>query len=275
MKSPKHISIFEFFDFDHHPFGDTYVIKSVFLTQRDQRISRQSLNLISQGKSFALTGPSGSGKSTLIRHIINALDPNSYRICYIHYGGLQRSGILRAIADALGIDAGGRTLPLLVKIQKHIFALGTQAKPLYPVFVVDDAQLMETEALMDLCSLTVSPAKRTVAASIVLVGDEILAKKLALYVMTPIRTRMTAIFSHQSLDEKDSEAFIAFRLKTAKADENLFDPDALSLVCAHCRGNRRQIMNMGTLLIDEAFYRQEKTIGANLIYESDLLDIAE
>ncbi len=108
-----------------------------------------------------------------------------------------------------------------------------------------------------------------------LVGDETLAKKLALHVMVPIRTRMTVIFTQQLLDEKDSEAFVAFRLKTANADENLFDPDALSLVCAHCRGNRRQIMNMGTLLIDEAFYRQEKTIGANMIYESDLFDIAE
>ena len=275
MKSQKHISMSEFFDFTHHPFGDTYAIKPVFLTQRDQRISRQSMNLISQGKSFALTGPSGSGKSTLIRHVINALDPNSYRICYIHYGGLQRSGILRALADTLGIDAGGRALPLLVKIQKHIFVLDSQPKPLYPVFIVDDAQLMETEALMDLCSLTVNPAKRTIAASIVLVGDETLAKKLALNVMTPIRTRMTVIFTQQSLDEKDSEDFIAFRLKLARADENLIGPDALSLVCAHCRGNRRQIMNMGTLLLDEAFYRQEKTIGANLIYESDLFDIAE
>ncbi len=84
MKNQKHISISEFFDFDHHPFGDTYVIKSVFLTKTDQRISRQSINLISQGKSFAFTGPSGSGKSTLIRHILNTLDPNSYRICQRH-----------------------------------------------------------------------------------------------------------------------------------------------------------------------------------------------
>ncbi|RKY10840.1 MAG: hypothetical protein DRP52_06780 [Planctomycetota bacterium] len=275
MKPKKHMSISEFFDFTHPPFGDTYAIKTVFLTQRDRRITRQSINLIRQGKSFALTGPSGSGKSTLIRHVINSLDPNSYRVCYIHYGGLQRSGILKAIADELGINAGGRALPLLVKIQKYIFALGSQAKPLYPIFVIDDAQLMEPEALMDLCSLTVSPAKRTISASIALVGDEALAKKLALHAMTPIRTRMTVIFNQQSLDEKESEAFIAFRLKTVQADENLFDPDALSLVCANCRGNRRQIMNMGTLLLDEAFYREENTIGANLIYESDLFDIAE
>jgi len=275
MTSQKHISVSEFFDFTHHPFGDTYAIKSVFLTKRDQRISRQSMNLLRQGKSFALTGPSGSGKSTLIRHIINALNPNNYQVCYIHYGGLQRSGILRAIADTLGIDAGGRALPLLVKIQKYIFDLSSQPKPLYPVFVIDDAQLMETEALMDLCSLTINPAKRTIAASVLLVGDDTLSKKLALHVMTPIRTRMTVIFTLQSLDENDSQAFIAFRLETAKADKNLFDPDALALVCAHCRGNRRQIMNMGTLLIDEAFYRQEKTIGANLIYESDLFDLAE
>jgi hypothetical protein len=44
---------------------------------------------------------------------------------------------------------------------------------------------------------------------------------------------------------------------------------------SHCRGNKRQIMNMGTLLMAEAFYRQEKTIDAELIYNCDQLKISE
>ncbi len=59
------------------------------------------------------------------------------------------------------------------------------------------------------------------------------------------------------------------------AGDTLFDPDALSLISSHCRGNRRRIMNAATLLLTEAFNRQEKTIGAELIYNCDQIDISE
>ncbi len=58
-------------------------------------------------------------------------------------------------------------------------------------------------------------------------------------------------------------------------DETLFDTDALIIIASHCRGNRREIMNMGTLLLAEAYYRQERTINAELIYTCDQVKISE
>jgi len=78
-----------------------------------------------------------------------------------------------------------------------------------------------------------------------------------------------------TLNDKDSLVFIKFRLANAKAPENLFDPDAFNIMSSHCRGNHRQIMNMGTLLLAKAFYRQEKTISAELIYNCDQIEISE
>ncbi len=93
------ISIAEFFSWRHHPFADTYSLKQPFLSHKDKRIMDKALSLLSYGKSFAVTGPSGSGKSTLAQHIISSLDPHHYRPILIPYGGLQRGGILKAIAD--------------------------------------------------------------------------------------------------------------------------------------------------------------------------------
>jgi len=266
------ISMSEFFGWNRHPFSDTYHLQTPFLGEKDDRILRRATSLLNCGKSFALTGPSGSGKSTLVQHIIGQLDPKHYQTAYIHYGGLQRSGIQKAIADCLGVDTAGRSVPLLVKLQKHILQLATEANARYPVFIVDDAQLLEHESLMDLCSLMVSPQKKTVAASVILVGDETIAKRLQLHVMAPVRTRMTCIFGMEGLDEKETGQFVTYRLKTAKAPTDLFDGDTVSLMSSHCRGNRRQIMNIGTLLLDEAYFRQEKTIGSHLILECDLID---
>ena len=266
------ISMSEFFGWNHHPFTDTYQLQTPFLGEKDDRILRRATSLLNCGKSFALTGLSGSGKSTLVQHIIGQLDAKHYQSVYIHYGGLQRSGILKAVADCLGVDIAGRSAPLLVKLQKHILQLVSETNARYPVFIVDDAQLLEHESLMDLCSLMVSPQKKTIAASVILVGDETLSKRLHLHIMAPVRTRMTCIFSMEGLDEKETEQFVAYRLKVAKTSADLFETDTVSLMSSHCRGNRRQIMNIGTLLLDEAYFRQEKTIGSHLILECDLID---
>jgi general secretion pathway protein A len=265
----------EFFDYKYHPFADTYRLKTPYLGEQDNRFLKTALSLISTGKSFALSGPSGAGKSTLVHYVLSRLDANCYRPALVHYGGLQRNGMLKAIADVLGVVTSGRTVPLLIKLQKQIIQMASENHSMFPVFVIDDAHLMEKESLMDICSLMFNPHKETVAASFILVGDETFEKKLSLQIMAPVRTRLTGQFNLNTLNDKDSLEFIKFRITNAKASENLFDLDALSIMSSHCRGNRRQIMNMGTLLLAEAFYRQEKTISAELIYNCDQIEISE
>jgi len=265
----------EFFDYKCHPFADTYRLKTPFLAEQDNRFLKTALSLISTGKSFALCGPSGAGKSTLVHYLLSRLDVNCYKPALVHYGGLQRNGMLKAIADVMGVDTDGRTVPLLIKLQKQITLMASENRSMFPVFAMDDAHLMEKESLMDICSLMFNPHKETVAASFILIGDETLEKKLELQILAPVRNRLTGLFHLNTLDEKESVEFIKFRLASGKAPENLFGNNALSIMSSYCRGNRRQIMNMGTLLMAEAFYREEKTIGSDLIFNCDQIEISE
>lgn len=268
------ISIAEFFSWRHHPFADTYPLNEPFLSDTDKRILLQGVALLSIGKSFALTGPSGSGKSTLLQHIIAGLDPRHYKPVLVPYGGLRRSGILKAIADTLGVETAGRQVPLLIKLQNHINSISSENNGRHPVFVIDDAQLMERESLLDLCSLMANSQKKTVASSLILSGDETLGKALSLHVMSPIRTRLTGIFPMDPLTEEDGRSFIAFRLRQAQAPEHLFEREAASLIAIQCKGNRRQIMNLSTLLLHEAFHRREKTISSQLFLSCDMVEIS-
>ncbi len=153
--------------------------------------------------------------------------------------------------------------------------MASDNRSMFPVFLIDDAHLMEKESLMDICSLMFNPDMETVAASFILVGDETFDKRLQLQVMAPIKTRLTGIFALNNLSEAKSIDFIKFRLANAQAPETLFKTDAVSIMFSHCKGNRRQLMNMGTLLMAEVFYRQEKTIDAELIYNCDQIEISE
>lgn len=271
MTSVKDPTMAEHFGWKFHPFADTWRLDQPFCSNRDQRITDQALQLLQHGKSFALTGPSGAGKSTLVQHLLSRLDANYYHGLHIHYGGLQRSAVLKAVAEQLGVETNGRAVPLLIKLQKHIATIATGNHPVHPVILIDDAQLLERESLMDLCSLIVCPPKKAAAASLIIVGDQMLAKQMSLSVMTPIRTRLTVNFPMQPLTETDTEQFIAYRLGHAKAPKDLFEPEAVALMAAHCHGNRREIMNVGTLLLTEAFYRKENTVSAELFLGCDLI----
>ena len=262
----------EHFGWHVHPFSDTWRLTPPFYSRYDRRISDQAILLLQHGKSFAITGPSGTGKSTLVEHLLLSLDANYYRTIHIHYAGLKRQALLKALAEKLGVEVSGHAVPLLTKLQRHISTLATGTHPVYPVILIDDAQLLERQSFMDLCSLIVCPPKKTATASLILTGDEVLAQQMMLSVMVPIRTRLTVNFPFEPLSEQETEQFIAFRLEHAKAPKDLFEPDALTLVAAHCHGNRRKIMNIATVLLNEAYYRKEKTICAQLLTNCDFLN---
>lgn len=271
MTPNNHRNLAEHFGWKFHPFSDTWPLDKPFYSRRDQRIAEQGMQLLHHGKSFAVTGPSGAGKSTLVQDLLASLDANYYHALYIHYGGLQRTALLKAVCEQLGVETNTRSVPLLVKLQKHIGTIATGKHPVYPVILIDDAQLLERESLMDLCSLIVCPPKKAAAASLIIVGDDMLAKQMALSVMTPIRTRLTVNFRVEPLSESETGEFVSFRLRCAQAPKDLFEPDALGLLAAHCHGNRREIMNLGTLLLSEAFYRNEKVVGAELFTGCELI----
>jgi type II secretory pathway predicted ATPase ExeA len=271
MTPTHHQSLAEHFGWKFHPFADTWPLDPPFYSPRDQRIGEQGMQLLQHGKSFALTGPSGAGKSTLAQHLLSNLDANYYHGLYIHYGGLQRTALLKTVGEQLGVETSTRAVPLLVKLQKHIAMMATGKHPIHPVILIDDAQLLERESLLDLCSLIVCPPKKAAAASLIIVGDDMLAKQMQLAVMTPIRTRLTVNFRIDPLSDAEAEQFVAFRLGCAQAPKDLFEPDALTLIAAHCHGNRRQIMNLGTLLLSEAFFRNEKCVSAQLFTDCDLI----
>jgi general secretion pathway protein A len=271
VNSENRPSMAEFFNFRHHPFADTRINAQHFVSPQDARIAERVLSLLACGKSLAVCGPCGVGKSTLVGHIVGRIDPNCYKPILLPYAGFNRPALMRAIADRLGVDTNGRSLPLLIRLQKHLLQLASANNSLYPVLIVDDAQLLERDSMLDLCALMVGAEKKTAAASVVLIGDDTLRQRLNLNAMAPVASRLTAVFTLDALDEKASLQFIAHRLKQAKAPDQLFETAALELVAAHCRGNRRKIVNCATLLLEEAYFRQENTVSAQTMLECDLL----
>lgn len=269
------LPISDFFGWKYHPFADTYLQRRLWIPPRDNKQLQTIIRLLHTGKSMALCGPSGSGKTTLVHTLITDLDKNCYRPVLIPYAGLPRNGLTRILAETLGVETKGRGLPLITRVQHHLEAMAGGANPRHPVIIIDDAQLVENESLWDLCSLLFQTAKQAVAASLILVGDEVLMKKLELYALSPIRARLTTIMKLQPMNEQDTRLFIENRLQNGEAPPDLFADEAIDILAAHARGNRRNIMNIATMALEEAYYRQEKTITAETLYDAEWFNESE
>lgn len=271
----KTLPMADFFGFKYHPFADNYGQRQLFLPRHDERQLQAIKRLLLAGKSVALCGPSGSGKTTLIHALLGQLDRNVFRSVLIPYAGHSRNGIARLLAETLGVDTKGRGIPLMARTQQHIEEMITGTNPRHPVIIVDDAQRLENDSLWDLSSLLFQTAKPTSAASLILVGDETLAKRLDLYVLDPIRSRLTGIIKTHLLNEYESRLLIEHRLKNAAAPPKLFDEDAVDIISAYSRGNRRGLMNNATMALEEAYYHEQKTITAELLYNSEWFNESE
>ncbi len=265
------VSVNEFFGWKNHPFSDLADQNDEIMVKHDQEVLRRAVELLKIGKSFAITGGSGLGKTTLARAIIKSLDPRNYQLLWVPYTGANRGGILRMLAEKTGIELTRKGLPPLAKLQKHIAAEQKDRGAPFPIIVVDDAQHLENESLLDLCSMLVSPEENRTIMAIILVGDEMLDRTLRLTSQKAVSSRLACVFKMKSLAQDDAKAMINFRMEKAKAPGNLFDREAMELITANCGGNRRELMKLAFNLCMEAHLRSEKVITSEMILSTEYM----
>ncbi|MFZ2959225.1 MAG: AAA family ATPase [Candidatus Ozemobacteraceae bacterium] len=263
------ISANEFFGFKRYPFIDQPNDPAPLFSVQEERMIAMALHMLHAGKSFVLTGAPGTGKTTLVRHLREELDTRDYLPLFVPYSGLNRAGFLKTLAAACHLDLGKRTVPPLLRIQKHLLNIATDKNPRFPVLIIDDAQLLEQDSLLDLCSLLADPDQKRASASLVLVGDETLQHRLSLNVLTPVWNRMACAMNTEPLGEVEAMAFIHQHIERAQAPKDLFQADAISMLAAKTRGNRREMINTAVVLLTEAMMRNEKTVGAQLVLSSE------
>lgn len=251
----------QFFGYRYPPFADTFEIHTPYLSDAEGLMLQRTIALLRQGKSVAIYGEAGTGKSMLVKSIVAQLDTKEFRVAPIPYGGMKPPSILQDLCDEFDIDTTGRK-NLRSKLADDFQR--TADKP-FPVMVIDEAHEMQRPSFLDLCSLLYDARKRTAAASLVLVGQPVLKKLLELDVFAPVKTRLTCMFPMPKFSIDDVKEFIAFRLKLAEAPAGIFDDDALHCLATDAKGNRRILMNLAALCLEEAARRNDKVVTAEIV----------
>jgi type II secretory pathway predicted ATPase ExeA len=93
-----------FFGFKKAPFSDSPDAKQLFASQAWNQVKARLQFLVDHHGAGLLTGEVGAGKSTAARTFSAGLNPNLYKILYLHWTSGSALDLLRQIALELGIE---------------------------------------------------------------------------------------------------------------------------------------------------------------------------
>jgi general secretion pathway protein A len=251
------------FKMNDHPFQERPPVEWVL---NDHRISESLARLdyfAQQGTLALLIGQTGVGKSTLLRLFIQNLSKNRYRPLYLHFTGVPSAGLFRLIVTQLGEAPRRGKDNLFLQILER-----TAKGDLITLLIIDEAHLIDPQALTDLRLLVSSALDTDTPVKIVLSGQEPLARLLARASLTDLVSRISVRCLLSALTKEQTASYIDSRMRRAGSNDKVFEPEAKSLIHDYASGIPRQINNIATACLLNAATRNLHKINEPLVTDT-------
>jgi general secretion pathway protein A len=251
------------FKMNDHPFQERPPLEWILSDTRVAQSLARLQYFSQQGTVALVIGQTGVGKSTLLRLFIQNLSKNRYRPLYLHFTGIPSSGLFRLIVTQLG-EAPRRG-------KDNLFAqiLDRTAKgDLTTLLVIDEAHLIDPQALTDLRLLVSSALDTDAPIKIVLSGQEPLARLLARVSLSDLVSRITVRCHLCALTKDQTASYIDSRMRCAGSNEKVFETQAKSLIHDYASGIPRQINNIATACLLNAAARNLHKINEPLVNDT-------
>ena len=251
------------FKMSGHPFQESPPLEWIL---NDQRFSQSMARLeyfSRQGTLALVIGQTGVGKSTLLRLFIQKLSKNRYRPVYLHFTGINSSALLRLIVSQLGEAPRRGKDALFVQILDRI-----RNGDLTTILIIDEAHLIDPQALTDLRLLVSSAVDTDIPLKIVLTGQEALAKVLARASLRDFVNRISVRSHLVALTKEQTNSYIDSRMRSAGSNEKVFEMEAKSLIHDYASGIPRQINNIATACLLNAATRNLQKVNESLVTDT-------
>ena len=255
-----------YFGFKKTPFSDSPDAKQLFASQAWTQVKARLQFLVDHHGAGLLTGEVGAGKSTAARTFSADLNPNLYKILYLHWTCGSALDLLRQIALELGIEPAHYRGDLVRQISEAIVHLNRNKKQ-HPILICDEAQLLRHPALEQLPLLLNFDMDSSHYLSLLLIGEPLLRRTLSLQMHEPLRQRIAVQYHLDGLSREELDAYLTQQLKAAGVGQPLFDETTRQALYQATKGILRKVNKLALTALRLAATR--KLPGVN---EAILLD---
>src|SRR5262252_6169016 len=256
-----------FFGFKKTPFPDNPDGKQLFASQAWNQVKARLQFLIEHHATGLLTGEVGSGKSTAARSFTATLNPNLYKILYLHWTSGSCLDLLRQLALALDLEPAHYRGDLVRQISDNIVRLN-QNKKQHPILILDEAQLLRHAALEQLPLLLNFDMDSSRYLTLLLVGQPLLRRTLSLQMHEPLRQRIAVQYHLEGLSREELDTYLTHQLKAAGASQPLFDDIARQALYQATKGILRKINKLALTALRLAASRKESTVGESILLDA-------
>ncbi len=224
---------YHYFGLEEAPFSISVDPRFLYMSRRHRDALAHLLYGVSAGGGFVLlTGEVGTGKTTINRCLLEQL-PEGTEMAIVLNPTLNPVELLATICDELNIEyePGNVSLKALTdRLQKHL--LSNHANGLHTVLLIDEAQHLGVDSLEQIRLLTNLETNTRKLLQIILVGQPELSEVVGRPELRQLSQRITARFSLEPLNLKETSAYIQHRLKVAGVSPGraLFDSRAIQYI---------------------------------------------
>ena len=256
-----------FFGFRKTPFSDSPDPKQLFPSQAWNQVKARLQFLIDHHAAGLITGEVGSGKSTAARSFIAGLNPNLFKVMYLHWMTGSPLDLLRQMALELDLQPTHYHGALVRQISQAIVRLN-QSKKQHPILICDEAHLLCHPTLEQLPLLLNFDMDSSHYLSLLLIGEPLLRRTLSLQIHEPLRQRIAMHYHLEGLSREELDAYLAHQLKAAGVSQPLFDDTARQALYQATKGILRKVNKLALAALRLAAARKDSIVGEAILLDA-------
>ena len=240
------------YGFTKTPFGKTLAPGMLHHhTSHNQAVARISW-CIAQRTIGLVVGESGAGKTVAARAAIAALDQTRHTLIYVANPTTGARGVCHHIVTSLGGVPRFQNAALFPQAADALAAENTE-RGRQPVLAIDEAHLLDHDALDLIRMLTNADMDSASPLACVLIGQPTLKRKMKLGILAALDQRIAVRYTMGGLTPTETASYIGHHLKLAGRSDPLFSDDATTLIHDTSRGHPRMINNLAVHALLAAF----------------------
>jgi general secretion pathway protein A len=203
------------------------------------------------------------GKSALLKRFLHSLPQHHCQTVYCHFTHLSSAGMLKMLvaqlgeAPRLGKDRlFGQILERAARVDGSL------------LLIVDEAHLLDGDALTDLRLLISSAMDAAPPLKILMVGQDPLRAVLRRSRHADLLNRISVRYQLRPLVKDQTASYIDFQISQVGGSENLFDASVKTAIHDFTGGVPRQINNLATACLVQATARNVMRIDNELFQQA-------